>query len=426
MTDEQGDLDSQVEDEWVRFRGRLAERIAAMDVHDVLTVEALTGVDEDDLDGAAPYAQVLRWDEEAVRAEVVSNDYLDDRFALSEDGEQTLLEMGWELPEPDDEGDRVGNFHVHAEPREADRVASMVVTALRQVFGCLHPSFLLGDLEEAAPAATRRNAPSEGGEDLAVMPTDDDHLRALVDHALREMLGDDLTHDEDGDVPVVEGRSLVWVRVLEDSPSIDLFAHIVLGVRERSRVDLELDLLNRANQLFKFVLVGDCVVMKARLVALPFAAAQLRGLLALMLTEVDDLARELAARLGGRRFLEAARDDVVAQEPPSPLTALLEALHEGPMRPSSVAVLFDHDRLAIIASIVAVRRDGLDTDDHDQEIVLSHLRLALRFVSDGEARARRVALERTRRPRRSQQLSLLEVEGAQATLDSGEWEQEAS
>lgn len=427
MTDQERDLDTQVEDEWVRFRGRLADRIIAMEVDEVLHLQVLTGVDDEDLEGAAPYAQVIRWDEAAVRAEVVSNDYLDGRYQLTGDDEGTLLELGWEEPESaDEEAEPAGNYYVDAEPREADRVAAMVVRAFREVFGCLHPSFLLGDLQETRPAESAASAPTDGSEELAVMPTDDEHLRALVDDALRVMLGDDLTHDEDGDVPIVEGRSLVWVRVLDDSPSIDLFAHVVLEVRERSRVQVELDLLNRANQLFKFVLVDDYVVMRARLVALPFAPAQLRGLLALMLHQVDDLARELAVRLGGRRFLEATGDDVVAQEPPSALTALLEALHEGPMRPSSVAVLFDHDRLAIISTIVAVRRDDLPTDTHDQELVLSHLRLALRFVSDGQARARRVAVERSRPPRRSRQLSLLDVEDAQDTLDSGEWEQDVS
>ncbi len=430
MTHEQESLDSQVEDEWVRFRGRLADRIIAMEVDEVLHVEAQTGVDDEDLDGAAPYAQVIRWDAEAVRVEVVSNDYLDVRYALSDHDEQSLLEMGWERPERgDDESDAGGNFHVHAEPREADRVASMVVAAFRRVFGCLHPSFLLGDLEETAPAAARRSAPDDGDEALAVMPTDHEHLQALVDDALCVMLGDDLSHDDDGDVPVRDGRSVVWVRVLEDSPSVDLFAHVVLDVREPARVASELDLLNRANPLFKFLLVDDYVVMKARLVALPFAAKQLRGLLALMLHEVDDLARELATRLGGRRFLETAADVaevVAAPEPPSELTALLEALHEGPMRPSSVAVLFEHDRLTIIRTLVAIRRDSLATDGHDQELVLSHLRQALRFVTDGEARALRVAKERRRLPRRSQQLSLLEVEDAQQTLDTGEWEHEVS
>ncbi|GEP37645.1 hypothetical protein NPS01_13080 [Nocardioides psychrotolerans] len=424
MTNERRDLDSQVEDEWVRFRGRLADRIIAMEVDDILSIDVLTGVDEEDLEGAAPYAQVLRWDEGAIRVEVVSNDYLDERYALSDDHEHALLEMGWERPAPaDDESDQGGNFYVHAQPREADRVAVLVVRALREVYGCLHPSFLLGDLEEPSPVETVTSAAAVEPEEIAVMPVDDDHLRSLVDEALRVMLGDDLTHDEDGDVTVVEGRSLVWVRVVEDSPSIDLFAHVVLGVREHSRVPVELALLNRANELFKFVLVGDYVVMKVRLVAMPFAPAQLRGMLAVMLSVVDDLARELAVRLGGRRFRDVLREQPVAPEPPLALTALLEALHEGPMRPSSVAVLFSHDRSAIIAAIVALRRDSLATDDHDQELVLSHLRRALRFLSDGEARVRRGALDKRSPLRRSQQLSLLDVE---ETLDSGEWEQEVS
>lgn len=436
MRHEQEDLDSQVEDEWKRFRGRLADRISAMEVDEVLYVQAPIGIDEEELEGTAPYVLVLRWDTDDLRAEVVSNPYLDERYALTAADEDALLEMGWEAAEwSGEEDEEPVNFHVDAEPREADRIAAMMTTALRDTFGCVHPSFLVGDLEEISSAEHGSDRWTEGPEEpeeLAVMPTDDGHLRALVDAALRVMFGDDLSHDEDGDIPVVDGKSVVWVRVLDDSPVIDLFAHVVLGVSERSRVAVELDLLNRANQLFKFVLVDDYVVMKARLVAVPFAPGQLRGLLALMLREVDDLARELAVRLGGRRFLETATDaeEIVAQETTpevTALTSLIEALHEGPMRPSSIAVLFDHDRLAIISSIVAIRRDSVAIDTHDQEFVLSHLRQALRFVIDGEARTHRVTRERRRPPRRSSQLTLMDVEGdGQDTLDSGEWEHEVS
>ncbi|HET8959082.1 TY-Chap domain-containing protein, partial [Nocardioides sp.] len=183
------DLEASAELAWREFRQRLADRLAAAEEDDILLVEVEAGVADDDLHGAAPYAQFVGWGEGMLRAEVVSNVYLDERFGLTADDERVLTDMGWSEPAYDDDGDPVAgeaNFHLDAPVREADRVAVLAVRALREVFGCPHPAFLAADGLEPVSVAAAEPARADGEVELAY-PDDVDHLQSLVDAALEVM-----------------------------------------------------------------------------------------------------------------------------------------------------------------------------------------------------------------------------------------------
>ena len=100
MSSEDFDLAGDVDQAWGRFRGRLADRIATMEEDECLLIEMEVGADEDELEGAAPYVQFMGWGGEdgCVRAEVVSNHYLDERFSLADRDEALLGELGWLAP----------------------------------------------------------------------------------------------------------------------------------------------------------------------------------------------------------------------------------------------------------------------------------------------------------------------------------------
>ena len=172
----------------------------------------------------------------------------------------------------------------------------------------------------------------------------------------------------------------------------------------------------------------DLVVMTHRVSAFPFAGTQLRSLLARMLAEVDDLTRDLALRVGGRRFFDVPFEQLSAGEAsdepgdaPSCLTGLVEMLHDGPARPRLVAALFDNDRRAIIAQLVRLRTGVDDPGGHDLELVLGQLRAALRFVAEFEALPE-VRKPLSPKPDRTRQLALLPER--EDTLDAGLWGQD--
>lgn len=439
MSEEQGDLTVAVEAAWVAFRGRLADHLAAIEDDDLLCVEVEAGVDEDELAGTAPYVQFCAFGEDMVRAEAVSNYYLDERYELTELDEERLGSLGWDGPRFDEEGDPESgweNFHHHAERREADRLASMCIETLREVYGAAHPAFLTAGGLEADPDAQVPHpqsipVPADGDVPPVAFPTSPDELQQLVDATVLPFVEDDeVRHDDDGDIPIVTGQSVLFVRVSQSRPAIELFAEIVVDVSDTDRLPLELAVLNASHPFARFTARGTTVVLQHLLCATPFAPGQLQVLITHLLHEVDDIARDLVARVGGRRFLEAtptvdeeADPDAWYDGHPS-LVGLMEILHVRTMTPSSVAALFDHDRRLIVDQIVGLRTGRIGCPEHDLDLVLDHLRRGLSFVAARAARAEHAGERgRSHRPR-SQQMSLLSE--SDHALEAGLWERETS
>ena len=390
--------DEDLELAWTEFRQRLADRLAGAAEDDVLLIEVETGAEG--VEGAEPYVQFLAWGDGMLRGEVASNHYLDDRYALSAADERHLGEMGWSEPESE------GNFHLDAPQREADRLAVMAVRALREVFGCPHPAFLEADGLERASEAPVEPSYDEAEPELTY-PDGQDHLQSLVDAALEVMFESPAEHDEDGDLPVRCGESMAYVRVLADEPTVEVFADIVVDVRDPGQAALAVARLNLGSRHHQFVLRGDRIAMRASLLAWPFSPTQLRLVVRRFCDQVDDVAAEVASSVGGRRFLEPARAEPAA-DLHAGLVTLLEILHTGRVSPATVAGLFDGDRRELVRQIHWIRTGGTSCGEHAEEVVLDHLRRALRFVADREA-SRELRAERSRRPRRpaSSQLSLL-------------------
>lgn len=401
------DLEAGSELAWREFRQRLADRLAEAGEDDILLVGVETATADDELHGAAPYVQFVGWGEGMLRAEVASNVHLDERFELTGDDERVLADMGWSEPDDDDAVAGESNFHLDAPAREADRVAVLAVRALREVFGCPHPAFLEAEGLEGVSSAPVLDPPRADREVELAYPDDHDHLQELVDAALEVTFESPARHDEDGDLPISCGQSVVFVRVLDDQPEVEIFAEIVVDVADRQRAIVEAARLNLRSADHQFVVRGDRLVMRTSLVAWPFSATQLRVVVGRFCHEVDDLAAEAALSVGGRRFLEPAP----AAPPPSDevhpgLATLLEILHTGRVAPATVAGLFDLDRRELVRQIHGIRARRRSCGDHAEDVVLDHLRRGLRFLADREAAREERSGRRTRRTA-SSQLSLL-------------------
>lgn len=413
MGDERQDRwDAGIEAGWTAFRGRLADAIAGLADDGVIEVELSDLGDDGASSGAAPYIQFLAWGDGLLRAEAVSNVNLDPAFALEGEAYDDMVEIGWRAPtyshgEEPDHGS--ANFWLDAESREADRLAWAAVRALREVFGCVHPAFLTrsGTDDEPTPPVAAVEEPD--AEPVVVLAEDRDDLHAHVVTALHALLDErEVKVDADGDVAIRTGRSVIFVRVLEQRPAIDLFAQIVLQIEDRARLAVELDILNRTHPLATFYTDGDAVVMSYRMMATPFVPAQLRIILDRLLDDVDEIAATLAARVGGRRYLDpppTAPAAVVEDCPP--MVGLAELMRAGRVASSTVAELFEHSRREIVRMIVAVRTGCRDCGELDEDDVVDHLRRGLDLVARNEARATRAA-SRLAAGGTAQQLSLLD------------------
>lgn len=432
------DFEASCELAWRRFRERLADRLAELDEDEFVVVGMRTELDDDDRDGAAPYLQFLNCGEEQLRAEAVSNTYLDSRFALEPDDEAALVEIGWTPAQVDEDGGPVAGFenaHVFATLRDADRIAAIAVDTLRRVFRCAHPLFLHADGLEEDEGWVEPGPPTEEPvvEQVAAHVFDRDHLQRLVDAALEVMFESPAEHDGDGDIPITCGLSRAFVRVLEDRPAVEIYAYAVVGVRDSEVALIEVDELNETfPDVQWYVEDDDRIVARSVLLAQPFVAGHLREAVTRFCEELDDTAQSLAGAARGARFLQrrlpprpgddGAADQLVPEadvdDAHPAMVALLEMLHEDDVHLATVASVFEGDRHELVHQIVRVRTGVQYLDGLDEERVLRHLRRALRLVADRQARAERAGL-RSERPS-TRQLSLLPEEDlGQGTLDAG-------
>lgn len=380
------DLDRSTARAWSQFQARLADHLAAMTEDDVLIVEANSG--RDDEAGASPYVQFVAGGGELIRCEVSSNEYLAPRYALDAAAAATLQSLGWSAPTSGEEGlpqSGSANFYLDSARSSADKLAVMAVQALRGVFGVAHPAFLSAQNPGEGAATPELGIPSpmvesaiERQEPLAVVPDDVDHLRTLVDEALEPMFGHGPNHDSDGDIPVVAGSALLFVRVLEDAPAVEMFSTIVRGVSDLDEAAGAVSELNNGIRLIKFLLVDDVIVAVAHVAAMPFAPQQLRSVLDYMSRVADGLDDGLAARVGGWRALEdhptehSGSADSGAAELPAELQTLLHLDVDGetPIDSDLAASVCNYDRDLVLKLLKISSQEEITwRESHDEAAI---------------------------------------------------------
>lgn len=317
MGDAGFDIDAGTSQAWREFTARLGDFLAGMQESDVLQVGTLHEADADD--GVAPHVWFLNWGEGRLRGEVCSNANLAPKFWLDAEDESTLLALGWWAPEPDREWASDNWYHL-TRGGGADELAVMAVGALREVYGVEHPALLVvaghgsDDVPDLGIPVARQEDDVEPDEPLAVMAESPEELQEAVDLALRKMFRFQLEKDEDGDIPVLCQKAVLFVRVREDEPTIELFSNLVDGITDHEAAVREVAILNRDTQFFKFVLRDDRVLARCQLPALPFAPKQLRTLVTLMADMLDDTVDDLAERTGGQRWFALDEEETAEAE----------------------------------------------------------------------------------------------------------------
>jgi len=371
------DLDRRVAMAWAQLHSRLTAALTALANDETMNIVLPSAYDEDELAGAVPYLQFIGFDNGAVRGEVSSNHFLDERHRLSDAQGQALLELGWGAPATDPATDESysPNFYIDAEPRALPELADAVVGAIKDVFGVPHPSFLIatgldGDTTGAAhllglPPPTPADDSTPQDEALAVEPTDRDHLVQLVDATLAPVIGGMPAHDDDGDIPIRSGSAIVFVRVAQDGPFIELFSPVLVEV-EGSPLALErISQLNRWVRFVSFGWAAGTVHASMHLYCHPFVPEHLRHAVAVLTSVADRLDDELRLGLGGRVFFgedkssgtdeapaegEGAADEEADQELPEALLTLiqLDAAAEGAVSAEEAAQICGRDRRNIL------------------------------------------------------------------------------
>lgn len=334
------DLDASIDSAWSAFVERMREFIEALGEHDSLIVGLPTALEPADLQGAAPYVQVLGYGR-ALHAEVSGNRYLDARLQLSEAREHALVALGWTAPteQSGDEWDEgSSNFVVEMPAAAAAALADLVVRTAREIFDVPHPSFL--DL----PGLPGPAAPASGS---------GDDLRTKVEAALVGHFNQPIVRDEDGDIPIRSGSAMVFVRVVNEVPVVELFSPLLVGA---SGDALALERINRANNRIRFAKLtwsGGRVMANYELWCEPFVPELLVWAVTLMMGMADEMDDRLRAEVGGRRFFEDAELVLTASsaddaDHPALLTVVELTTDGGVLTPAEVARICGHDRSLVL------------------------------------------------------------------------------
>ncbi len=349
--------DDAVESAWRAFRQRLADRMAGMVEDESLVVEMATEVE----DGAAPYCQVIAGPD-VLRVEAVSNVHLAPSHELARLQEQALVALDFCPPEVDELPGET-NYFVDVEQRDADRVAVMIVRALREVYGVLHPVCLDADgLEpEGAvrplPPKPRREQPDL---DEAVRPSSVEEVRAVIDLAVADLYDETPEWDDDGDLGLpTEGR-VVWVSVHAEAPRVLLSCMLLDDVDDSDSALVEINRLNRTEWGLTFSLNERRISVTRELglgVAVPVAV---QGEIQRLLTRVDGWSRDLAERV--RTGAEAPAKDRAGGRFATAYAVMAELEREqrGSVGPAAMARIFGNDTGLLLKAIRITERRRRD------------------------------------------------------------------
>lgn len=315
------EFDEGVETAWREFRQRLGDVLTALQRGEVIRVAAYAPAI-----GMAPPPWVrIR----LVRNRLIANVPLPRGRAIEQHrwaAVQAYLEDSWWDAPVDGARARWQqvSWHLKTSRGYADWLAVQVIELLRDGFDVLHPSLL------HAPArlwdTTPPTVPVAGARVPAPLPESEfsiahevrcrEELQSLVLATLAPRFQQPLELDCDGDLPVVHGHTTTFVRVPQDSPTVELFAWPVVELRNEAAARTEVRILNRDYPIISFVLEEDRICARATVLAFPFVPRHLDDLLTSFTRLMDRICSDLADRVQGRRWHEWASNDTVDEERP--------------------------------------------------------------------------------------------------------------
>ncbi|HEY9289660.1 MAG TPA: YbjN domain-containing protein [Microlunatus sp.] len=306
------DIDRSTAQAWAEFQARLSEVVSVIDDSGDLVI----GTESEPADKGGPFVSFSAPVRDTIRSEAASNAVLADAFQLGQSELAAMERAGWDAPtaEAGNGSQPTANFWIELPQEESDRLAELAVIALRDVYGVPHPVFLAPDqlAEILTPKAEDPNdQPRYADEDVtAVMPGSREHLDDLLDDELTELFGHRPIRDEEGDIAIRVGSTMIFLRTSPDAREIVVFAALVHEVEGgRSRATEVLNDLNSEGRWVKFQLIKDRVFATLSVMAQPFVPAHLAQAVQIMSGTADAIDDHLADKLRGRTTFDDPESD---------------------------------------------------------------------------------------------------------------------
>ncbi|HEY7273988.1 MAG TPA: hypothetical protein VH502_14745 [Actinoplanes sp.] len=308
------DLRAKVTEAWREFAGALAAVLPTLPpgAHVDLTLDPTASGT-----GTAVYSVSLRvLDDGVIEALAVGNAGLPEGFRMDRSAVADLVALGWSPPGVlPGSGD---SFGLRSSTAQANKLATVVSRTLRDVYGAPHPAFLVylvhdGDDEpiDAPPLATARHEPGvdteppDGATALAtaadeVIPLDE-RVRTVV-ATMSKTAVDQLQVDTDGDIGIRAGSAMVFVRVRDNPPLVDVFSPILTEVEPTEQLYVKLSELTNRMPIGRLYCAQDTVWASIPVFGRNFQATHLMLAVQVMTGLADELDDRLHGEFGGKRF----------------------------------------------------------------------------------------------------------------------------
>ncbi|GAA2494858.1 hypothetical protein GCM10010435_63410 [Winogradskya consettensis] len=316
------DLRAKVTEAWREFASAFASLVPTLSAGayvDITLDPTASGT------GAAVYSVSIRvLDDGVVEALAVGNGALPEGYRMDRASVADLVALGWSPPGVlPDSGD---SFGLRTSVGAAKQLATIVSRTLRDVYGAPHPAFLVylvhddqDEPIETAPLATARHEPSidevlslddldEDGvlsEALAnaadeVVPLDE-RVRTVV-ATMSKTTVDQLQVDTDGDIGIRAGSAMVFVRVRDNPPLVDVFSPILTEVEPTEQLYVKLSELTNRMPIGRLYCAQDTVWASIPVFGRNFQATHLMLAVQVMTGLADELDDRLHGEFGGKRF----------------------------------------------------------------------------------------------------------------------------
>jgi hypothetical protein len=315
------DLKGKVREAWQDFARTLAAVLPRLEPGTVLDVTldpTASGT------GDAVYeVRITAGESGELTAVAVGNALLPEGYRLDRNAVAALVALGWSPPGVLDGS---GNyFGLRLPTSDSSRLAIVVSRTLRDVYGAPHPAFLtyeasgrdgeavhvpaLGaarlltaeeEAEEDSDEAAAGRALARLGDDVVRLPLGD-QVAAVV-ATLLKTTPDALSVDPDGDIGIRAGSAMVFVRVRDSPPLIDVFSPILTEVEPSEQLYVKLSELTNRMPIGRLYCAKDTVWASVPVFGRDFQPTHLMLAVQVMTGLADELDDRLHGEFGGRRF----------------------------------------------------------------------------------------------------------------------------
>lgn len=348
------DLRAKVTEAWQEFARALAVRLRRLPAgaHIELTLDPTASGT-----GDAIYSVSLQiQDAGQIFARAVGNADLPEGFRLDRAAVADMVALGWSPP-----GVLAGSgthFGLESSVDESARLVTIVSRTMRDVYGAPHPAFLVFGVHDAddeplaaEPLGTARpevlpprgtasasgaglvgSASLTGREgvlgpettlDLERPDESDDEAVGLADRvrmvvaAMLRTPPDQLQVDSDGDINIRAGSAMVFVRVRNNPPLVDVFSPVLTEVEPTEQLYVKLSELTNRMPIGRLYCTEDTVWASVPVFGRNFQPSHLMLAVQVMTGLADELDDRLHGEFGGRRFFSEGEPHRGLKEPPT-------------------------------------------------------------------------------------------------------------